>query len=300
MSDTFGIGIDLGGTRIKSARFDLETGKLLATAMAPTRDGEKVGSEPAFAVGVRELVQQHETAMGRRADVVGISAPGLADRDGSCIRFMPGKLDGLENLRWSDFLQTPAKCLNDAHAAIMGEVWQGAAKDKRDVVMLTLGTGVGGAVICDGRLLHGHIGRAGHLGHVSVDFDGPRDLANTPGSIEYQIGNGSLPQRTEGRFQMTSDLLSAITAGDPEAIVIWQRSIKALAATATGLINAFDPEVLVIGGGIANAWDQIKPALAIWMDQFEWRPGGHRVPIVHARLGEWAGCYGAVHHARHT
>jgi glucokinase len=74
--------------------------------------------------------------------------------------------------------------------------------------------------------------------------------------------------------------------------------MQALATTIAGLINAFDPEVVVIGGGIANAWETIEPPLAAWMDKLEWRPGGHRVPVVHAQLGEWAGCYGAAHFAR--
>ncbi len=294
---SFGVGIDLGGTRIKSARFDLVSGKLLGTAMQPTRDGERMGSEPAFAVGVRELIAHHEHEAGAKAAVVGISAPGLADRRGTCIRFMPGKLEGLENLVWSDFLQQPAACLNDAQAALMGEIWQGAAKAKEDVVMLTLGTGVGGAVVSDGRLLHGHLGRAGHLGHMTVDLDDPSDIANTPGSIEYQIGNGYLEQRTHGRFRMTSDLLSAVEAGDASAQAVWERSVKALAATVASAINAFDPELVLLGGGIANAWQHIEPGLSSWLEQFEWRPGGHRVPVLRAKLGEWAGCYGAVHFA---
>lgn len=294
---SFAVGIDLGGTRIKSARFELATGQLLATAMTPTRDGESIGSEPAFAVGIRELVQQHEAAMGAKASVVGVSAPGLADREGSCIRFMPGKLEGLESLIWSEFLQRPTKCLNDAHAALLGEIWQGAAKDKRDVVMLTLGTGVGGAVVSDGRLLQGHIGRAGHFGHMTVNLDDPRDLANTPGSIEYAIGNGYLAQRTQGRFQMTRDLLMAVEAGDANATSVWDRSVQALAATLASLINAFDPEIVLLGGGIANAWSHLEPSLSHWLDQYEWRPGGHRVPVRQATLGEWAGCYGAVRFA---
>ena len=297
---TYGIGIDLGGTRIKSARFDLESGALLATAIAPTRDGENVGQEPAFAVGVREVLQAHEREAGGPAAVVGLAAPGLADRDGTCIRFMPGKLDGLENLVWSDFLQRPACCLNDAHAALMGEIWQGAAKGRQDVVMLTLGTGVGGAVVSGGRLLHGHIGRAGHLGHLSVNLEGPLDATGTPGSIEFEIGNGHLAERTQGRFLMTRDLLAAVEAGDVDAKSVWDRSIKALAAAVASLINCFDPEVFLIGGGISNAWEFIEPGLDRWLDQYEWRPGGHRVPVLRATLGEWAGCHGALHFALTT
>lgn len=292
-----GIGIDLGGTRIKSARFDLDTGRLLATVLAPTRDGECTGTEPAFATGVRELLREHEDAAGEPAAIIGVAAPGLADRDGSCIRFMPGKLDGLENLVWSDFLQRPARCLNDAHAALMGEIWQGAAKGREDVVLLTLGTGVGGAVVSGGRLLQGHLGRAGHLGHLTVNLDGPLDATGTPGSLEYEIGNGHLAERTQGRFQMTRDLLAAMESGDKGAEAVWARSIQALGAAVASLINCFDPEVFLIGGGIANAWQHIEPGLQQRLDQYEWRPGAHRVPVLHAALGEWAGCYGALYFA---
>ncbi|MDB6117490.1 MAG: hypothetical protein JWO08_1271 [Verrucomicrobiaceae bacterium] len=294
---TYGIGIDLGGTQIKSARFNLPTGKLLVTAMAATNDGQGTSPTPGFALAIRELVNQHEAEAGCAAAVVGVSAPGLADRDGSCIRYMPGKLAGLESLVWADFLQRPARCLNDAHAALMGEIWQGAARAKQDVVMLTLGTGVGGAVVCNGRLLQGQIGRAGHLGHLAVDMEGPADCTGIPGSIEFAIGNGSLAQRTGGKFSMTRDLIAAMEAGDADAQAVWDRSIKALSVTIAGLINTFDPELVLIGGGISNAWASIEPGLHRWLDQFEWRPGGHRVPVLHASLGEWAGCYGAVNFA---
>jgi len=296
MTTEYGIGIDLGGTRIKSARFELSSGALLGTAMVPTRDGERVGDLPAFAAGIRDLVTRHEAEMGARAAAVGISAPGLAARDGQSIRFMPGKLEGLEGLVWADLLQREAGCLNDAHAALLGEIWQGAAKDKTDVVMLTLGTGVGGAVVTGGQLLQGHIGRGGHLGHVTVDLEGPQDICGMPGSIEYEIGNGYLEARSGGRFQMTRDLLSAVEAGDPQALVLWERSVKALAVCVASLINIFDPEVILIGGGVANAWDQLKPRLDAGLAHYEWRPGGHVVPVQRATLGEWAGCYGAVWH----
>ena len=114
---------------------------------------------------------------------IGVAAPGLPARDGRSIAFMPGRLPGLEGLDWATFLH--ASCdvpvLNDAQAALVGETWCGAAKGVRNALLLTLGTGVGGAAIVDGRVLHGHLGRAGHLGHVSLDPAGPLDIVNTPG-----------------------------------------------------------------------------------------------------------------------
>ncbi|HSI63382.1 MAG TPA: ROK family protein, partial [Candidatus Saccharimonadia bacterium] len=166
------IGIDLGGTNIKATLFDASTGQCLDRATTPTRDGEREGDHPAWSFGVRDLVARFEEAVGSSGLPVGISAPGLAARDGSCISWMPGRMHGLEGFRWAEFLERPTRVLNDAHAAILGEVWQGAATGSGDAVMLTLGTGVGGAVISDGRLLTGHLGRAGHLGHITVDHHG--------------------------------------------------------------------------------------------------------------------------------
>ncbi|NIP92572.1 MAG: ROK family protein, partial [Akkermansiaceae bacterium] len=95
----------------------------------------------------------------------------------------------LEGLEWPEALGRRAAVLNDAHAALMGEIWQGAAAGVRDVILLTLGTGVGGAIVTDGRLLRGHTGKGGHLGHVSLDFLGKPDICGIPGALEDMIGN---------------------------------------------------------------------------------------------------------------
>ena len=194
-----------------------------------------------------------------------------------------------------DFLQREVRVLNDAHAALLGEVWQGAGKGLRDVVLLTIGTGVGGAVVSDGRLLRGHMGRAGHLGHISLDPHGDLDIANTPGSLEDAIGNASLARRSEGRFKMTRELIEALLHGDAFAAKIWDESIRALAAGIASLINCFDPECVILGGGIvAGSRDHLLEPLERWLEKFEWRPGGRRVRLELAALGEWAGAHGAA------
>lgn len=288
------IGIDLGGTRIKGAIFDAESGRLLAKDTVPTRDGEREGGEPAFVAQARGLVATLEAAAFVSAVRVGVSAPGLANRAATAIDFMPGRLAGLEKLVWSEVFGKPGAVLNDAHAALLGEIWQGSARGLRDVVFLTLGTGVGGAVVSEGRLLRGHLGRAGHLGHLALDFRAGGDICGTPGSLEDLVGNHSIGQRSGGRFDSTRALLEAVAAGDVFAAAIWEDSMRALGAGIASLINAFDPEAVLIGGGIAEAWDLIEPPLNRWMDAFEWRPGGCRVAIRKAALGEWAGVYGAA------
>jgi glucokinase len=223
----------------------------------------------------------------------------LVAQDQSSIAFMPGRLTGLQDLVWREALQVdcPVPVLNDAHAALMGEIWAGAARKSKNVILLTLGTGVGGAAMVDGHLLRGAIGRAGHLGHISLDPDGTADVANTPGSLENAIGDCTIASRTNGRFQSTADLVQASLHGDKDAKRIWLNSVKNLAAGIAGLINVLDPEIVVIGGGIAKAGPALLQPLRKYLRSFEWRPGGHRARIVLATLGDRAGAFGAAWNA---
>jgi glucokinase len=225
----------------------------------------------------------------------------LPARDQRSIAFMPGRLPGLEGLVWEEFLGVahPVPVLNDAQAALLGEVWRGAARRTRNALLLTLGTGVGGAAMVDGHLLRGHTGRAGHFGHISLNPAGPLDIVNTPGSLEDQIGDCTVKQRSNGRFDSTAALVAAVRRGDAEGLRIWRRSIEALAAAIASLINVLDPEKIILGGGIAQAGAALLRPLQDCLDKFEWRPAGARVPLLRAQLGERAGAFGAAWNALH-
>lgn len=288
------IGIDLGGTNIKAALVDTQSAKTLATLSKPTRDGEFENNTPRFALTVREIVHEFEAQAGQKL-TVGLSAPGLANPSGRCIDWMPGRMHGLEKFAWADFLERDCRVLNDAHAALLGEVWAGAAKNTQDAFMITLGTGVGGAIWSGGRLMKGKIGRAGHLGHLSVDSNAPCDDFNTPGSLEDAIGNQTIGLRGEGRYATTHALLDAYATGDEHAKRVWLTSVRHLAAALASLINILDPEVIIIGGGIATgAKERLFVPLQQMLDGFEWRPGGSEARLVPAELGDSAGCLGAV------
>jgi len=293
---SFIIGLDLGGTGIKAAAFSRDTGEILARESASTRDGESREREPGWLHTARELVTRLADQLGGAADGIGVAAPGLTNAEGTAIAIMPGRLKGIEDLHWGQALgrSDNVPVLNDAHAALLGEIWQGAARNLRDVVLITLGTGVGGAIACNGSLLRGHIGRAGHIGHTTVDFEGAPDICQTPGSIEDAIGEASLPSRSAGHFYTTRDLVGAYVGGVKGAADIWQRSLRALAATLVSTINLVDPEAIIIGGGIAEAGKHLFPALESLLEKHEWRPGGARVRLLPAELGPWAGAYGAA------
>ncbi len=287
----YAIGIDLGGTNVKLGSFS-EEGQVLEERSFETRDGE--GRWPEL---IRESVHALESARGSRASAIGIATPGLPTPDLQRVGALQGRLQGLVGLDWAELLRTRAtiRVLNDAQAALLGEAWRGAAVGCANAVLLTLGTGVGGAILLDGRLLRGHIGRAGHFGHLSLDPDGPPPLTTpVPGALETFIGNANVAQRTSGRFQSTDELVAAHRAGDPQATEAWLRSVHRLACGISSIANAVDPEVVILGGGIARAGPALFEPLGRFLDAVEWRPLGGRVRIVPAALGEGAGALGAA------
>lgn len=285
------LGIDLGGSSVKAIAVTPEGDRL-----ATRRRDLKLEIERDWARDIADLTQELETELGSPARSVGLSAPGLAARDRRSIRVMPGRLQGLEGLDWTKFLarETLVPVLNDAQAALAGEAWVGAARGVDNVVMLTLGTGVGGAAKVDGRILGGAIGRAGHVGHICLDPEGAPDICRTPGSLELLVGNCSVQERTGGAFATTHDLVAAVERGDASAQSAWQRTMKHLACGIASLINVLDPEVVLLGGGITRAGKTLLDPLQAALDDVEWVIPGHRVELRIATLGEWAGAYGAA------
>jgi glucokinase len=291
---SYAIGIDLGGSSVKAVAVTA-SGHVLQRVNQEFDSGEHLD----FAETIREVFARIASQQGSRAACFGVAAPGLAAGDGASIAFMPGRLHGLEGLNWTEYLhaEKPVPVLNDAHAALLGEAWVGAAKDFSNVIMLTLGTGVGGAAIVDGRLLRGHIGRAGHLGHNCVDMEGRVDVTGIPGSIEYFIGNWNIQERSRGTFPTTHALIEAVRRDEPFARDIWNRSIKALACSISGFVNILDPEAIIIGGGIARAGAILFEPLEKMLRPIEWQPGGHKVRLLPALLGEFAGAIGSARNA---
>ena len=282
------IGLDLGGTQIKGVVVT-GAGDVLRRETRPTNDD---GTALRMWAGVaRKLADDLGSDL-----PVGLSAPGLAARDGRSIACQPNRLLGLEGLDWTDLLGRGrfVPVANDAHSALAGEVWIGAARGLQNAILLTLGTGVGGAILADGKILRGHLGRAGHLGHTCLDIHGPPSIVGTPGALEHFIGNHNIAARTNGRFATTHQLVAAYSGGDSEAARFWIASIHALACAIASFVNILDPEAVIIGGGIAQAGDALFEPLHTELARIEWRPAGQAVRLLPAMLGEWAGAIGAA------
>ena len=286
------IGIDLGGSLVKAVAVNAH-GEQTGRWSLPTGDNAGRAERPVFADAVAQIIREANDPGAR----IGLAAPGLAAADARSIAFMPGRLHGLAGLDWTNFLGRPVSVLNDAHAALLGEVWKGGAAGYENVILLTLGTGVGGAIMVNGQLLTGAIGRAGHLGHISLNPFGMPGITGTPGSLEDAIGEHTVARRSKHRFSTTRELVTAYEAGDAEAAEIWLKSIRHLGCAICSFVNILDCEAVVIGGGIAKAGPSLFQPLQSVLDEVEWRPAGHQVKLLPARLGDWAGAYGAASRA---
>ena len=289
MSNTITIGIDLGGTRIKGVAIDVK-GNILHQIYTSTNDGEGEAWKAAVAKTVNELKQK----LTIQKIAVGISAPGLPNNENTTIAFMPGRLEGLENFVWKDYLKCSTYILNDGVAALIAEAKTGAAKNSTNAIMITLGTGVGGALLINKQPYQGSFNKAGHIGHMVIDSNGDADVTNMPGSLEECIGNCTIEKRSKGKFTSTHELLNAYRNGDELAKQVWLTSVKKLAIGLASASNFISPDTIVVGGGIAEANDDLFIPLNKWFDEFEWQPGGIRPKIVKAMHGDLAGAIGAA------
>ncbi|GAB3954489.1 ROK family glucokinase [Spirosoma harenae] len=285
------IGIDLGGTRIKGVLINTLTGEVLQKRIVPTNDSETNSWKAVIA----QLVQELKVTATEPIQGVGLAAPGLPNAQNTAIVCMPGRLPGLEHFDWASFLGERVWVLNDAHAAMMAEARFGAARNSANAAMITLGTGVGGGLLVDGKLYQGFFQMAGHIGHITVAGDAEQlDITNMPGSLEDAIGNATVSRRSYGRYQTTQELVDGYAAGEPLATLVWLTSVRRLASGIASIANLFSPEIVVLGGGITQANEALFTPLQTFMDLFEWRPGGKKTTLCKAHFEDWAGAIGAA------
>lgn len=288
------LGIDLGGTNIKYVVQGAD-GNILEQNIIATED--TTANPNKWKQNIIDLIYhmtQEHTSGDVNKLICGLSAPGLVGNDNRLIKNMPDRLTGLEKYNWSVELNRDIYVINDAHSACLAE-YETFYKDKtQDMLMITLGTGVGGAAVTQGKIYQGGIQRAGHFGHITVDHMGATTATNMVGSLEYAIGNFSVKERTNNKYATTKDLVAAYLNNESLASYWWLSSLQKLAVGLSSLINAFSPEIIVIGGGIAEANEALFEPLEKFMSLYEWRPDGHQVLISKAQHANYAGAIGAA------
>ena len=249
------IGIDLGGTAIKLARFD-HRGTLLAELEVATPQPAVPG---AVTMALCDAVQRLDPD--GAAALVGVGLPGPMDAAARVARVCIN-LPGWEDVPLAEWLevrlQRRVTLANDGNCAVVGEAWWGAAKGFSDVVLLTLGTGVGGGVLLGGQLFTGHNGAAAEPGLIGVDPDGPACNSGNRGSLEQFASIEALRRLCD---RDPRELSLAAEEGEPAALEVCERYGTRLGGGLSSLVYVFTPQLVLLGGGLAGAARHFLPAV---------------------------------------
>ena len=308
------IGIDLGGTNIVAGVVD-ENYKIISKASTKTnlpRPEKEIAADMAR-VSV-QAVKEAGLDM-NQIEWVGIGTPGIANSEKGIIEYSCNL--GFDNTSMVDYIKEyidkPVFIENDANAAAYGEYVAGAAKGAKNAVCITLGTGVGGGIIIDGRIYSGSNFAGAEIGHTVIEVDGPECACGRRGCFEvFSSATGLIRMTKEAMDNDKDTLMHKITAerngkvtartsfdamrmGDKTAKAVVDKFIKYLAAGITNTINIFQPDILCIGGGVCNEGDPLLlPVRALVKKEVYTRNSPKNTEIVIAKLGNDAGIIGAA------
>ncbi|KQL33832.1 glucokinase [Bacillus sp. FJAT-25509] len=308
------VGVDLGGTSIKLALLT-NNGEFIDKWEVPTDKSDSGKHIPkTITIAIEEKLKQMDKT---KEDIagIGIGAPGS-------VRLEDGLIFAAVNLGWVNFplkeilekeSGIPVIVDNDANIAAVGEMWKGAGNGAKDVVMVTLGTGVGGGVIVNGDVAHGISGSAGEIGHITVQLEnGVLCNCGKTGCLETissatgiaRIANEKLQNTTKETVlkEMSNDspitakdVFEAYSNGDEVAEEIVNHVMKYLALVLAGVGNTLNPENIIIGGGVSNAGELLLRPLKKYFDEFAFTTVRDSTKLSIAKLGNDAGAIGAAY-----
>ena len=302
------LAVDLGGTHAGCGV--VEDSRILAHESVDTARAKSLAVFlPKISEVLRSLIKQTGLAL-QDLSGVAIGMPCIVDSRAMRALATHGKYDDAKEIdlcAWSrDEFGLPLRLENDARMALLGECFGGAAKGYSDVIMMTLGTGIGGVVMMERKLIRGRHFQAGCLGgHLPVLFNGRPCTCGNVGCAEAEASGDSLtvivnawPGVSESSLSKYSalgfkELFLEASAGDCVAIEVRDRCLKIWAADAVAMVHAYDPEILVIGGGVMKSADLILPTIEAHVHRYAWTPWG-KVQVRAAELGNNAALLGAV------
>jgi glucokinase len=305
------IGVDIGGTSLKFAAVNRE-GRVLRHGTRPTPAGNAAeGIMNELLAGIEAMLAElAEAEPSTRPVGIGIGSAGQIRASDGSVAFAVDTIPGWTNTpikrRVEErFPALPTFVDNDVNALALAEQYYGAGRGVRDFVCLALGTGIGGAVVQGGKLVHGAYGGAGELGHISVDFNGPRCSCGNYGCIELYASGSGMQRLLDERFARgeaplpgweptTAGLLAAWQAGDAAAAETMRVVLGALGSALAGIIHALNPEAIVIGGGIVERVPALIPAIVAVTEPRTSPVMWEHVRIVPASAGSRAGVIGAA------
>lgn len=307
------VGVDIGGTGVKMALVD-QRGRVLRRESFATGDHRgRTALLEALARGIRGLAADGRK-LGFKVIGAGVGAPGPIDVERGFVYFFPN-IPGWKNAPIRSLLEKrtglAVRVDNDANAMALGESLFGAGRGARNLIALTLGTGIGGGIVLDGKLFHGPAYSAAEIGHIILNESGPLCGCGNRGCIETYVGNGHFVREVRRRLdagqksvlsrwiregQPLSPLLVARAAdrGDRLAVSQWALTAGRLGTVLAGLVNVLNPERIVLGGGIALNRKHIFPTVKRVIREKAFPIAARSVRVVPAALGTDAGTVGAA------
>lgn len=307
------IGVDLGGTKVETALVDAD-GRPVSSHRRPT--GREKGPQEIVADILEAVREAARSAGDRRVLGVGVGVAGQVDPETGTVSYAP-------NLDWRDYplrerleegLEMPVAVLNDVQAATYGEWVHGAGRGVQELVCLFVGTGVGGGIVSRGRLLQGCTGSAGELGHITIALHGPPCRCGNHGCLEAFAGGWAIARRAQEAVasdppagaallhrtngdpeRLTARLVGeAAHEGDPLARDLIRDTGEALAAGVASIVNAFNPCLLILGGGVIEGQPELVDTVKEEVPARALEPPLRSLGIVKAALGPHAGAIGAA------
>lgn len=299
------LGIDIGGTNLRGGIVDIN---------ANITDRKKIysGADEGISALIDNLTGFINTFLSKnRLSTVSIGIPGIVDSKHGILTQAPNIRDVdnypiKENLEKRLGKDITVHLENDANCACMGEFWTGSGKGSGSMVMLTIGTGLGGGIVINGELWRGEDGMGGEIGHIIIDPDGPDCSCGSNGCLESFVSARALYRTAKEKPEYSSrfsdkkyhevplELMELARQGEPDALDIWKETGINLGIGLTTVINLLNVEKVVIGGGISNAWDLFIEYARKELLRRGLRAPVKRVSIQKGTLGDNAGIMGAA------
>jgi glucokinase len=291
------VGVDVGGTKVLAVALGAFGNDVRGEARTPTPD-----SADALVDVIVDTATTAAEEAGAPLGALSVGVPGLVDADG-VMRFaanLPGLVELPLRTIFSDRLGVPVVVDNDANVAAWGERCAGAGGGADDLLLVTIGTGIGGGIVLGGNLYRGAHGMAGEIGHTVVELDGEPCSCGQRGCWEkYASGTALNRIARDAGFDSSEMVVARAGEGDEAALDVMNTFTHWMAIGLAGLVNILDPSVVVLGGGLVEAGDLLLNPLRDWMGKLvegsEHRPA---IPLLPATLGERAGAIGAALLAR--
>jgi glucokinase len=284
------IGVDVGGTTM-SGGLVTPDGRVLLTVQTPThRDGAGSALETLLNLIADMGAQAHERRL--RVEAVGVGLPGIVDADAGVMQRGIERVPELTTLPLAERIQaktgSPAFIDNDVNALALAEWTWGVARGARSFAMLAVGTGLGGAVILDGRLVRGRNGYGGEFGHVSIHLDGPLCVCGARGCVAAYVAGFGIEEAAQRRGLVghdpatAKDVFDRAAAGEVVAGSIVQEACRALGAGLAVVVNGLNPDVIVVTGGVASSLVPLQGDVLRYARQYALAPAldGTRIHYV--------------------